>query len=65
MSDEKTVTLAVELTDAQAWHLAQFLKRVSFTEFRSNAQDDDEAYARRDAAACVRDALTDAGYAPR
>ena len=64
MSDEKTVTPAVELTDAHAWQLAQFLKRVSFCEFRSNAQDD-EAYAMRDAAACVRDALTDAGYAPR
>ncbi len=65
MSDEKPATLAVELTDAQAWHLAQFLKRVGFSEFRSNAQDEDEAYAMRDAAVCVRDALTDAEYAPR
>lgn len=37
MPDEKTVILAVELTEAQAWLLAQFLKRVSFSEFRSNA----------------------------
>ena len=34
----KTIDLAVTLTDAQAWHLAQFLKRVGFTDFRSNAQ---------------------------
>lgn len=65
MSDEKTVTLAVELTDAQAWHLAQFLKRVGFSEFLSNAENEDEAYVMRDAAARVREALTDAGYAPR
>jgi hypothetical protein len=61
----KTVRLAMELTDAEAWHLAQFLKRVGFSDFRSNAQDDDEAYAMRDAADRVRVALADAGYAPR
>ena len=61
----KTIDLAVTLTDAQAWHLAQFLKRVGFTDFRSNAQDNDEAYAMRDAADRVRVALADAGYAPR
>ena len=33
----KTVRLATSLTDAQAWNLAQFLKRVGFSEFRSNA----------------------------
>ena len=61
----KTVRLVVELTDAQAWHLAQFLKRVGFTDFRSNAQDDDEAYAMDEAADLVAVALADAGYAPR
>ena len=61
----KTIDLAVTLTDAQARHLAQFLKRVGFSDFRSNAQDDDEAYAMRDAADRVRVALADAGYAPR
>ena len=61
----KIISLAVDLTDDSAWHLAQFLKRVGFAEFRSNAQDDDEAYAMRDAAAQVRKALVDAGYAPR
>ena len=61
----KTITLAVDLTDAQAWTLAQFLKRVGFAEFRSNAQDDAEAYAMRDAADLVARALKDAGYAPR
>ena len=46
----KTVTLNVELTDAEAWNLAQFLKRVGFSDFRTNAQDDQEAYAMRDVA---------------
>ena len=44
MTDQqKTVSLAVELTDAEAWNLAQFLKRVGFSDFRSNAQDEAEA----------------------
>ena len=61
----RAVTLAVELTDAQAWNLAQFLKRVGFSDFRTNAQDDAEAYAMRDATDRVRVALAEAGYAPR
>jgi hypothetical protein len=67
MTDEapKTVTLTVDLTDAQAWNLAQFLKRAGFSDFRSNAQDDEEAYAMLYAAERVRAALADIGYAPR
>jgi hypothetical protein len=61
----KTVSLAVELTDAQAWNLAQFLKRVGFSDFRAAARNDEEAYAMRDAADRVRDALAAGGYAPR
>lgn len=61
----KTIALAVELTDAEAWNLAQFLKRVGFSDFRANAQDDAEAYAMRDAADRIRVALAEAGYAPR
>ena len=59
------VRLALELTDAEAWNLAQFLKRVGFSDFRTNAQDDDEARAMRDAADRVRVALAEVGYAPR
>jgi hypothetical protein len=61
----ETVSITVELTDDQAWNLAQFLKRVGFSDFRTNAQDDAEAYAMRDAADRVRVALAAAGYAPR
>ncbi len=61
----KIVSVTVELTDAEARNLAQFLKRVGFSDFRGNAQDESEAYAMRDAADRVRVALADAGYAPR
>lgn len=61
----KMIQLTAELTDSQAWNLAQFLKRVGFSDFRSNARDDDEAYAMRDAAEQVRRALAESGVAPR
>jgi dissimilatory sulfite reductase (desulfoviridin) alpha/beta subunit len=58
-------TLEVQITNAQMCHLAQFIKRVGFADFRGNAQDDAEAYAMRDALDRVGVALRDAGYAPR
>jgi len=61
----KTVSITVNLTDFDAWHLAQWLKRVCFSDFRHNAVDEDEAYAMRDAAERVQTALAKAGYAPR
>jgi hypothetical protein len=61
----KTIQLTAQLTDSQAWNLAQFLKRVGFSDFRNNARDDDEAYAMRDAAEQVRRALAERGVAPR
>jgi hypothetical protein len=61
----KTVTIQVTLTDEQAWEYAQFLKRVSFSEYRTNATSDEEAYHMRDAGELVRRALAELGYAPR
>lgn len=61
----KTILLDVELTDEEAWSLAQFFKRAAFSDFRRNSQDEAEAYSMRDAADRVRDALTRAGYSPR
>jgi hypothetical protein len=60
-----TVRLDYELTDTQAWHLAQFLKRLGVSDFRSKATDDAEAYAMQDAANRVADVLREAGYSPR
>ena len=62
---DKPIRLTVELTQAQAWQFAQFLKRVSFREYRVNAQNEDEAYLMQYAGEKIRDALAEKGYAPR
>lgn len=65
MSDD--VTIEVELTDAQALALAQLVKRLTWSDLRGCAIDDQEAYTMRDAIDRVRSALADCepGYAPR
>jgi dissimilatory sulfite reductase (desulfoviridin) alpha/beta subunit len=59
------VTVTLELSDSQALALAQFVKRVGWSEFRSNAVDDVEAREIRSAVDQLQHALADAGYAPR
>ena len=59
------VVIAVELNDELAVALAQFVKRVGFSDMRSNAVDDQEAYLIRDAVEKVRIGLAKAGFAPR
>jgi len=61
----KTVEITVTFTAEQAWQFAQFLKRVSFREYRNNACNDDEAYLMRDAGELIRSELAEQGYAPR
>jgi hypothetical protein len=58
-------SLEIELTDEQAYALAQYLKRVQFDDFRRRAINEDDAYLMQNAAAEVRKALNDAGYDPR
>jgi len=65
MSSTSPVRLEVELTDDQAWNLAQFVKRVGFADVRTNAVDQDEAYAMLEAIDVLAKALRAAGYAPR
>jgi hypothetical protein len=65
MNQEPTIEITVILTDAQAWQLAQFLKRVCFSDYRGHATSDDEAYHMVDAGERVRSALAKQGYAPR
>lgn len=64
-SNTPSVVLALSLTDSQAMALAQFAKRVGWSEFRSNAIDDDEAYVIRDAFDALRLELGVHGYSPR
>jgi hypothetical protein len=61
-SDE--ICLMVPLSDQEAWDLAQFLKRVGYADFRSNAVDDEEAYRMQAAAEKVRGNLASSGYSP-
>jgi hypothetical protein len=61
----KTIEIHVTLTDAEAWELAQFFKRVCFSDYRSCATSDAEAYHMRDAGEQIRRALAEHGYAPR
>lgn len=60
-----SVTVTFELTPQEALALAQFVKRVGWSEFRQNAVDDDEAYVIRDAVDRVAAGLAQVGYAPR
>jgi hypothetical protein len=63
MNDQVEVMMSLE--PAQALALAQFVKRVGWTEIRQNAVDDDEAYEMRTALGFLANALREAGYAPR
>ncbi len=59
------ICLRVPLSEQEAWDLAQFLKRVGYAEFRSNAVDDDEAYRMQSAAGKIRGNLASIGYSSR
>lgn len=65
LDDQKMVTFTVTINDELAEALAQFLKRVGWSEMRQNAVNDVEAYTMRDALDQVRKALQEAGYDPR
>ena len=58
-------TIELHLGEAQALALAQFVKRVGWSEFRANAVDDDEAREIRAAVDALQKALAEAGFAPR
>jgi hypothetical protein len=62
---ETNVTAHVEFTAAQAWALAQLLKRLGWSDCRALAEDDEQAALMIAAAERVRAALAEAGYAPR
>ena len=65
MPSTQPVKITAELTDAEAMAFAQFLKRSSWSDYRTNAIDDTEAYRMIDAGGKIREALAEAGYAPR
>jgi hypothetical protein len=61
----KTVTITVTLPTDEALALAQFCKRVGWSDCRANAVDSDEAYRMVAALDRVRTGLAAVGYSPR
>lgn len=59
------VTLHIKLSAENSWALAQFLKRLGFSDCRQLAASDEEAWQMIRAAEAVRAALAEQGYAPR
>ena len=59
------VEIHLELPAEQAWALAEFLKRAGYSDYRTLAASEQEAYAMRDAGDKIRAALTAQGCAPR
>jgi hypothetical protein len=57
--------ITLELPAHQTLALAQFLKRIGWTEIRANAVDLDESYEIRAALDVLRKALAEEGFAPR
>ena len=65
MPTSDRVSLVVDLSPDLAWSLAEFVKRVGWSEIRSNAGDDQEAEQIRAALEYLRDALALRGFSPR
>jgi hypothetical protein len=65
MQQPDYLTLTLEASEEDLWALSQFIKRVGWQEFRSNAVDDAEAYQIRAGVDALQRALARAGYAPR
>jgi hypothetical protein len=59
------VRVVLELSETEAFAFAQFLKRSTFEDYRGRAASAQEAYAMIAACEAIREALAEAGYAPR
>jgi len=59
------ITITVTLSDGEAWHYAQFLKRACFRDYEQRAASEDEASTMVAAGEKIREALREKGYAPR
>lgn len=59
------ICLSVSLSEQEAWDFAQFLKRIGYADFRSNAVDDEEAYRMQAVTQMIRKNLEVHGINPR
>lgn len=58
-------TITAEFPEDEAWALAEFLKRVGYSDYRKLAASDQEAYEMQSAGEVVRRSLAEQGFAPR
>ena len=65
MAKLKRVTLNVELLEVEAAALAQFLKRMTYSDWEAKAQGEGDCDAMRAAGNTVAKALAEAGFDPR
>lgn len=63
--DRDTDHAGRDLDEAEAWALAQLVKRLGYSDCRSNAVDDAEAHLMMEALAKLQRALDEAGVSPR
>lgn len=59
------VIISTRLTQEQALALAQFLKRLGWSEVRENTKDLEEANQARDALISIQNSLLSRGFDPR
>ncbi|QDL35706.1 DUF7706 family protein [Serratia liquefaciens] len=59
------LTVTTELTQSQALALAQFVKRLTWSEIQACAVDENETYEMRDAVNLLQKSLAEAGFSPR
>lgn len=57
--------IEIEVSEKQLDALAQFLKRVGFTDIRKLSGSEDEAYGAQYALEAIRESLAKQGYSPR
>jgi hypothetical protein len=65
MSTTTNIRMDLELSEEEALALAQFVKRVTWSALRECAVDEPECYQIRAAIDKLRNALAEAGCAPR
>ena len=61
----KIINIPVAIGAEEAWALAQFVKRVGWSEMRECAQDEAEAELIRAGLTSLKTALDEAGFSPR
>jgi len=65
MNKPKKIKLEVELSEQEAWDLAQFCKRLYFNDVASCAVDVEEAHRMQFAMCKIQDGLDLVGISPR